>query len=60
MGVYPGGGAGGVGAPEAIAEYGWLVGGTSEDSLEIWAECVARVGGLPEEMNSTRAGLVGA
>ena len=38
---------------------GWW-GGTDEDSLEIWAKGGARVGGLPEEMVSTRAELLGA
>ena len=50
----------GAGTPAAFVEYGWLVGGTDEDSLEIWAEGAARVGGLPEEMDSTRAELLGA
>ena len=58
--VYSDGGADGAGTPEATAEYGWLIGGTSEDALEIWAEGAARVGGLPEEMDSTRAELMGA
>ena len=44
--VYLGGGAGGVGTPAASAEYGWMVGGTDEDPLEVWAEGAARVGGL--------------
>ena len=42
------------------AEYGWLIGGTDVDALEVWAEGAARVGGLPEEMDSTRAELMGA
>ena len=58
--VYSDGGADGAGTPATTAEYGWLVGGTDEDSLEIWAEGAARVGGLPEEMDSTRAELLGA
>ena len=58
--MYSDGGADGAGTPAASAEYGWLVGGTDEGSLEIWAEGAARVGGLPEEMGSTRAGLLGA
>ena len=58
--VYSDGGADGAGTPAASAEYGWLVGGTDEDSLEVWAEGAARVGGLPEEMDSTRAELLGA
>ena len=58
--VYSDRGADGAGTPAASAEYGWLVGGTDEDSLEIWAEGTARVGGLPEEMDSTRAELSGA
>ena len=58
--VYSDGGADGAGTPTASAEYGWLVGGTDEDSLEVWAEGAARVGGLPEEMDSTRAELLGA
>ena len=28
--------------------------------VEVWAEGAARVGGLPEEMDSTRAELLGA
>ena len=52
------GGADGAGTPEATAEYGWLVGGMDEQSLDIWAEGAARAGGLPEEMDSTRAELV--
>ena len=36
------------------------MGGIDEQSLEIWAEGAARVGGLPEEMDSTRAELMGA
>ena len=32
------GGADGAGTPAATAEYGWLVGGTDEDSLEALAE----------------------
>ena len=47
-------------APEATAEYGWMVGGTDEQSLDTWAEGAARVGGLPEEMDSTRAELMRA
>ena len=58
--VYSGGGADGAGTPEASAEYGWIVGGTDAQSLETWAEGAARVGGLPEEMDSTRAELMGA
>jgi ribonuclease HI len=58
--VYSDGGADGAGTPAASAEYGWLVGGTDEDSLEVWAEGAARVGGLPGEMDSTRAELLGA
>ena len=58
--VYSDGGADGAGTPEASAEYGWMVGGTDEQSLETWAEGAARVGGLPEEMDSTRAELMGA
>ena len=54
------GGADGAGTLEATAEYVWLVGGTDEQSLDTWAEGAARVGGLPEEMDSTRAELVGA
>ena len=50
----------GAGTPAASAEYGWLVGGNDEDSLEVWAEGAARVGGLPEEVDSTRAELLGA
>ena len=33
--------------------------GTYGDSLEVWAEGAARVGELPEEVDSTRAELVG-
>ena len=55
--VYSDGGADGAGTPAASAEYGWLVGGTDGDPLEVWAEGAARVGGLPEEMDSTRAEL---
>ena len=58
--VYSDGGADGAGTPEASAEYGWMVGGTDEQSLETWAEGAARVGGLPEEMDSTKAKLMGA
>ena len=58
--VYSDGGADGAGTPEASAEYGWMVGGTDEQSLDTWAEGAARVGGLPEEMDSTRAELMGA
>ena len=36
-----------------------LVGGTDEQSLDTWAGGAARVGGLPEEMDSTRAELLG-
>ena len=43
--VYFDGGADGAGTPAASAEYGWLVGGTDADSLEVWAEGAARVGG---------------
>ena len=56
--VYSDGGADGAGTPAASAEYGWLVGGTDGDSLEVWAEGAARVGGLSEEMDSTRAELL--
>ena len=56
--VYSDGGADGAGTPEASAEYGWIVAGTDEQSLETWAEGAARVGGLPEEMDSTRAELM--
>ena len=35
------------------------MGGTDEDSLDVWAEGAARVGRLPEGMNSTRVELVG-
>jgi hypothetical protein len=58
--VYSDEGADGAGAPAASAEYGLLVGCTDGDSLEVWAEGAARVGGLPEEMDSTRAELLGA
>ena len=58
--VYSDGGADGAGTPAASAEYGWLVGGTDGDSLEVWAEGAARVGGLPEEMDSTRVEALGA
>ena len=58
--VYSDGGADGAGTPAASAEYGWLIGGTDEDSLEVLAEGAARVGGLLGEMNSTRAELMGA
>ena len=58
--VYSDGGADGAGTPAASTEYGWLVGGTDGDSLEIWAEGAARVGGLSREMDSTRAELLGA
>ena len=58
--VYSDGGADGAGTPAASAEYGRLIGGTYGDSLEVWAEGVARVGGLPEEMDFTRAELLGA
>ena len=58
--LYSDGGADGAGTPAATAEYGWLIGGTDADALEVWAEGAARVGGLPEEMDSTRAELVGA
>ena len=58
--VYSDGGADGAGTPAASAEYGWLVGGTYGDSLEVWAEVTARVGGLSEEMDPTRAELLGA
>ena len=57
--VYSDGGADGAGTPAASAEYGRLVGGTDEDSLEVLAEGAARVGGLPQEMDSTRAELLG-
>ena len=43
--VYSDGGADGAGTPAASAEYGWLVGGTDEDSLEVWAEGAACKGG---------------
>jgi hypothetical protein len=36
--VYSDGGANGADTPAASAEYGWLVGGTDEDSLGVWAE----------------------
>ena len=58
--VYSDGGADGAGTPAASAEYGWIVGGTDEQSLETWAEGAARVGGLPEETDSIRAELMGA
>ena len=60
--VYSDGGADGAGTPEASTEYGWMVGGTDGQSLDTWAEGAARVpvGGLPEEMDSTRAELMGA
>ena len=58
--MYSDGGADGAGTPAATEEYGWLVGGTDADSLKVWAEGAARVGGLPEEMDSTRAELLGA
>ena len=48
------------GTYEATAEYGWLVGGTDEHSLEIWAGSATRVGGLFEEVDSTKAEPVGA
>ena len=54
------GGADGAGTPAASAEYGWLVGGTDGSALEVWAEGTTRVGGLSEEMDSTKAELVGA
>ena len=60
LGIYSDGGADGAGTDEATAEYGWLVGGTDEHSLEIWAGGAARVGGLSGEMDSTKAGLAGA
>ena len=46
LGVYSDGGADGAGTrtPEATAVCGWLVGGTGEQSLDIWAEGAARVG----------------
>ena len=44
--VYSDGGADGAGTPAASAEYGWLVGGTDEDSLEVLTEGATRVGGL--------------
>ena len=60
--MYSDGRADGAGTPVATAEYGWLVGGTDEDSLEILAEGATIVGGLglPKGMDSTRAELVGA
>ena len=59
--MYSDGGADGAGTPAASAEHGWLIGGTDGDSLEVWAEGTARVGGLPEEeMDSTRAELLDA
>ena len=63
--VCPHGGADEAGTPVAHqrhlrAGYGRLVGGTDEDSLEIWAEGAARVRGLPEGVGSTRAELVEA
>ena len=36
------------------------MGGTDTQSLETWAERAARVGGLSEEMDSTRAEPMGA
>ena len=59
--VYSDGGADGAGTPAAFSEYmyGWLVGGTDEDSSEVWAEGAARLGGLPGEMDSTSAELLG-
>ena len=39
------GGADGSGTSTASTEYGWLVGGTDGDSLEVWDEGAARVGG---------------
>ena len=53
----------GAGTPEASAEYGWLIGGTDEDSLEIWAEGAERprwVACPRIIMDSTRAELLGA
>ena len=41
--VYFDGGADGAGTPANSAEYGRLVGGADEDSLEVWAEGAARV-----------------
>ena len=58
--MYSDRGADGAGTPSASAEYGWLVGGTDGDSLGVWAEGAARVGGLPEEVDSTRAEQSGA
>ena len=57
--VYSDGGADGAGTPEATAEYGWLIGGTDADALEVWAEGAARVGGLPEEMDSDQSRVSG-
>ena len=37
-----------------------MVGGTDEQSLDTWAEGAARVGGLSEELDSTKAELMGA
>ena len=52
--------ADGAGTPEASVQYGWMVGDTREHSLDTWAEGAARMGGLPEEMDSTRAEPMGA
>ena len=53
--VYADRGADGAGTPTASAEYGWLIGGTDEDPLEVWVEGATRVGGLHEEADSTKA-----
>ena len=58
--AYSDGGADRVDTLAASARYDWLVGGTDGDSLEVWAEGATRVGSLPEEMDSTRAELLGA
>ena len=58
--MYSDGGADNADTPATSAEYGWMVGGTDAQSLETWAEGAARVGGPPEEMDSTRAELMGA
>ena len=42
--VYPDGDADGTSTPHATGEYGWLVGGTDKDALEVWAESGTRVG----------------
>ena len=60
MGHTTDGGADGASTSHATAEYGWLVGGTNGDALEVLAEGGATAGGLPGEMDSTRAELIGA